>query len=135
MTFEALANIIRSRFKTQIADSQSLQTQYDNQNYDNPDNALWCRLTINYGNSLQVEMGGASGNRYRTPGVMTAQLFAPIGNGDKQLLEMADLIKTAFRCITDSGVFFQTPSIKRIGRKDSEWQVNVDCPFYADDIG
>ena len=135
MTFEDLANTIRSRFKTQIADVKSLPTQYDNHDFDNPDNEIWCRLTFNPGESSQVACGGPGANRFRTPGVMTAQLFAPVGQGDKDLLVLADAIKTAFRCVTDSGVVFKTPSIKRIGKRDGQWQVNVNCPFYADDIG
>jgi hypothetical protein len=135
MTFEQLANTIRSRFKTQVADTQSLPTQYDNHSFDNPDNAQWCRLTINFGESFQASNGGTGANRFRTPGVMTAQLFTPTGKGDKDILALADVIKTAFRCVTDSGVVFKTPSIKRVGRVKKEWQINVNCPFYADDIG
>lgn len=135
MTHESMANAIRTRFKTQIADAQSLPTQYDNQKYDNPDNVLWCRLTIKFGESLQVASGGASGNRYRTSGIMYAQLFSPLGKGDKDQLHLADIIKSAFRCVTDSGVKFKTPSIKPKGRFGKEWQVNIECPFYADDTG
>ncbi len=135
MTFEALANIIRSRFKTQIADVLSLFTQYDNQKADNPDNEIWCRLTIGFGESTQVANGGVGNNTFRTPGVMTAQIFAPMGMGEKGSYVIADAIKTAFRCVTDSGVVFRTPSIQRIGRVENSWQVNVNCPFHADDIG
>lgn len=134
MTWEELGNIIRSRFDSQVADVQSLQTQYDNQSFDNPDNELWCRLTINFGQTFQVDCGGGSGSRDRTIGVMTAQLFLAVDQGDKQLLETADKIKTAFNRVTDTGVHFRTPSIKRVGRVNNEWQVNVNCPFYADDI-
>jgi len=95
MTFEALANTIRSRFKTQIADAESLPTQYDNDPTEPDKTGLWCRLTINYGETMQKSIGAPGANVHRTVGVITAQLFSPVGEGDKALLEMADNIKTA----------------------------------------
>lgn len=135
MSWPAIANAIRSRFKAQIADVLPLTTQYDNQNLDNPDNAIWCRLTINSGETLQKSIGSPSANRERTPGVMTAQLFGPVGNGDGELREKAENIRVAFRNVTDTGVSFGNPKIKEIKRVGNEWQINVNCPFYADDIG
>ena len=135
MNHETLGNTIRSRFKTQIADILSLPTQYDNQSYTKPANVLWCRLTILTGESFQASFGGAGGKRFRTPGTMVAQLFNPVGLGDKAALAAADSIVAAFRAVTDTGVVFRTPSVQRIGRTESEWQINVTCPFYVDDIG
>ena len=135
MSWSAMANTIRSRFKTQIATPESLITQYDNHSLDNPDNEIWCRLTIKSGETTQESIGSPSSNRDRTDGVMIAQLFAPIGNGDGDLRELAETIRAAFKRVTESGVTFRTPKIKEIGRVGKEWQINVDCPFYADDIG
>ena len=55
MTKTAIANAIRSRFKTQVADVLSLATQYDNHKLDNPDNAEWCRLTVKFGETIRSE--------------------------------------------------------------------------------
>jgi hypothetical protein len=130
-----MANIIRGRFKSQIADVLPLTTQYDNENLDNPDNDIWCRLTIKSGETLQKSVGNPEGNRERTPGIMMVQIFGPIGKGDSDLRNIADLITDAFRRVTDNGVTFGTPSRYESGRDGSEWQINVNCPFYADDIG
>jgi hypothetical protein len=135
MSWSAIANIVRSRFKTQIADVESLVTQYDNQSLDNPDNEIWCRLTIKSGETTQESIGSPSSNRDRTSGVMIAQLFAPIGKGDGELKELADVIRAAFKRVTQDGVTFKTPSIYEQGIREGMWQINVVCPFYADDIG
>ncbi len=135
MTFEAMANAIRSRFKTQVADALSLDTQYDNQGRDNPDNVTWCRLTVKPGQTQQVSIGSPGANRDRTPGVAIAQLFCPIGFGDGNLLNVADSVRTAFRRVSQSGVVFRTPYIQTVGQRQDSWQINVVCPFYADDIG
>lgn len=135
MSWSAIANTIRSRFKNQIADAESLTTQYDNQSLDNPDNEIWCRLTIKSGETTQESIGSPSSNRERTSGAMIAQLFAPTGKGDGDLKELAETIRAAFKRVTQSGVTFRTPSIKEQGKREGMWQVNVVCPFYADDIG
>jgi hypothetical protein len=135
MTWQSMCNIIRARFKTQVADVLKLPTQYDNQDYNNPDNRLWCRVSIRQGESNQVSAGGTGGNRHRTAGVMIVQIFGPTGKGDRDHLVVADAIKTAFRAVSDTDVKFRDPSVSFSGRVESEWQVNVTCPFYADDIG
>lgn len=137
MGFESTANTIRSRFNTLIATAQSLATQYDNQDYTLPDATMWCRLTVLPGESAQVSIGAPASRRFRTAGVMTAQLFGPLGLGDKALLAMADQIVSAFRAVTVSGVTFETPSIINRGRNNQQnvWQVNVECPFRTDELG
>jgi len=135
MNSEERANIIRTRFKTLVADVLNLQTQYDNQDFENPDNDNWCRLTLKTTETFQVSFGNPQGNRYRTHGVMIAQLFGPLGNGDGKLREIADVIMYAFRGVTDNGVTFRAPSHDEVGIFGDSWQINVVCPFYSDDIG
>lgn len=128
MITTTITNAIRSRFKTQIADVYSLTTQYDNQDMAKP-SLPWCRLSILDGESFQTQI--VSG--YRTAGVMIAQLFYPLGTGDKDARIMAGHIDTAFKSVALSGIQFQTPSVKVIGRRDDSWQVNVTCPFYINE--
>ena len=136
MTFETLANTIRGRFDSEIALNKNLPTQYDNQDKDKPaDNIMWCRFTIKEGQTIRKSIGSPGNNRFRTPGIAIAQIFAPLSQGDKDALQMADNINQAFRAVCISGVHFRVPYIKRVGRVDSNYQVNVICEFYADDIG
>jgi len=135
MTSEAIANAIRSRFKSQVADVLELPTQYDNQKFDKPDNANWCRFTIEFGERFAASFGSPGANRRRTVGAAFAQLFAPIENGDGELFEIADYIASKFDAVNADGVVFKITSAKKIGRSGDSWQINVVCPFYADDIG
>lgn len=135
MTHEAIGNAIRSRFKSQVADVLSLLTQYDNQGFENPDNAAWCRLSVKTGETFQTSIGSPGSNRERTHGVVIAQLFGPVGDGDGELRKIADAVCTAFRRVSDDGVTFRTPSMHEQGLFGDSWQINVVCPFYADSIG
>jgi len=133
MTHETTANTIRTQFAA-LATTHGWTVQYDNQDLAKPENVTWCRLTIKEGDTFQASIGGATGNTDRTVGVMIAQVFSPVGIGDKAARVMADLIKAAFRRVTYTGVKFLTPSVKSIGRVESEWQVNVICPFRFDNF-
>jgi len=132
MTFDEIVNAVRSKFQQEIAEVESLFTLYDNQDSDDqPDNEIWCRWSVRLGQSFQAEIG-VSG-RTRTPSVAIAQLFAPVGAGDGEQMELADKISDAFKHVTTEDVRYQTPSVATIGRRENWWQVNVTCPFYADD--
>jgi hypothetical protein len=130
---EATANIIRSRFKTQVADAETVEVQYDNAPFDAPNDTLWIQLSILPGDSILAEIGETK--TYRNPGVAIAAIYAPVGIGTKSSLEIADVINAAFRATSDSGVTFRTPSVKRIGRTrdGNSWQTNVSIPFFSDE--
>ncbi len=130
---QAIHDAIRSRYGTLIEDAESLPSIYDNQDEDNVDDALWARVWILDGDSKQKTLGSPT-RRYRTVGILTVILKDVIGKGDRDILIMADKVKDAFISVTDTGVVYQTPSVKVIGRQENWWQVNVECPWYSDVI-
>ena len=129
MTHGAVYNTIRAQFAT-VASAATVTVIYDNQaNQDTPDTGIWCRLTILPGDEHQIAMGV---DRFRMVGVMVAQLFGPLGEGDGNLLTLADTIMGNFRNDTYSGVRFKVPSMINMGQRNSNWQINVNCPFAAE---
>jgi len=133
MNLEAIQNAVKSRFKTEIEDGQSLATQYDNDgDFTRPEDGMWARL--NFGPLAAAQTTVGSTKTFRRPGLLVVQLFAPIKSGTKNLAEMADLIEAAFRSVTDTGVTFRTPFTTNVGRVRDTWQYNVTCPFFADDV-
>lgn len=130
--FAEIANIIRLRFKNQIATPNALPTHYDNAPFEAPDNALWCSVSVLFGETFKRGLGNPS--LYRTPGVMVASLHTPIETGDQALLSLADKIVRVFEAVTDQSVTFKTPSVQRVGRTGKWWQINVTCPFYSDQL-
>lgn len=123
---------IRSRFKAEVADAQSVPTQYDgDRQFTPPEDARWARWTVLPGESQMVELAGKN---YRTRGVAIAQVFVPLDRGVQPALALADQIKTAFRSVEQGGVHFRTPSIANAGRDEQWLRVNVTCPWYADDV-
>jgi len=149
--WQEIANSIRAHFHDNIEvgyeHGNGIPTQYDNDGaFVKPTgldgatppgfkarDALWIRFSIRPGESRQVSLGANS--RFRTPGVAIAQIFVPLGLGDKTAWEVADAISSAFRATTvNNSVRFYTPYVSYQGRSGKEWQINVICPFYADDV-
>jgi hypothetical protein len=131
--FEALTSYIRARFKTFIADAESLATQYDNDGgFVKPNDGLWCRWTVLPGESRQASTGASK--RYRTPGVAIASVFVPMSEGESALWPIVDAINLAFRGITADGVRYLIPKVSKVGRTGTSFQANVTCPFESDVI-
>lgn len=135
MSWDTAHNTINSRFKTQVADAQSVTTFYDNFPSDPPTGTTWVRWNVRPGIALQTAFAGANSGRHRHPGLAIAQIFVPLESGTQASVQLADVIKAAFRAVTVAGVVFQTPYITMVGKSEGWWQTNVNCPFYFDEVG
>lgn len=137
----AVADAIRSRYALLIEEAETVKTQYDNEEWSDtkpkPEiSETWVRFNILDGESRQVSIGRPSQQRERMFGVAVAQVFGPVGKGDKELRLLAGKIKKIFtRAKTAEGVVYQTPSVIPMGRDGPWYQFNVRCPFYADHVG
>jgi hypothetical protein len=131
MTHAAIHIAIRSRFKTLVADAQSVATEYDNAPFTPPDGTIWARWSVLDGKSDQVSLRSPTA-RYRRTGVAIASIFAPLVKGTAAALALADTVVAAFRTVTADSVTYWTPSVQVIGREEPWWQVNVVCPWYSD---
>ena len=129
MTDSQLHNAIRDRFEAYVAGGGNVPVVYDNDPKAPPSGgALWCRCTIQRNETIQVESGPAS---YRRHGRVDAQLFGPLTRGDGPLLELADGIVSAFEGVTAAGVRYGAVTVRPIGVRGQEYQVNVEIPFTA----
>jgi len=134
MGFEATSKAIGLKFKTDIeTDGAGLPTQYDNADFAVPDRTLWCRHFINYGDSFTITFG-ADTNVERTLGIMVAQLRGPLNKGDKDLLVVADKIKTKFTNKTIGGLVFRSVSVGIVGQENDDYVLNVSVPFQSDEL-
>lgn len=129
--WETLHNAVRTRFGTLVEDTESVTVQYDNQDKVPPNDALWIRFSVRPGASFQASRGGST-KLFRTSGVALAQIFSPLDRGDKEALALADTIASSFRATSVGSVVYETPSVRVIGSDGRAWQVNVECPFFAD---
>ena len=130
---EDIHNALRVQYGTLVEDAQGITTRYDNDPRETPGaEVLWTLFIINEGQSDQAQYGAQA--TYRHNGVATASIFAPIGSGTQASAQLAQQISEAFRARTLDGVRCLVPSVSRIGVRGAAFQINVDIPFYADEV-
>lgn len=108
--------------------------QFGNEGVTPPQGSSWVRGTLLPATSNTVEIG--SQKTIRNTGVLAFQCFTPIQQGDAAIWALVDVIVTGYRNNVDSGVRYRTPSATSpTARRDGEWwRVNVNVPYYFDDL-
>jgi len=129
--YENLANQLSAYFQD-IADVNNLIVRYDNDLRATPSDNLWCEYNIDFGNATQNNLGI---DTFRNIGNFNIRIKNQIGLGIGELFEKADIISTAFLRKNLNRIIFDIPKIRKIGRVEDNYQVNVICPFFSDKIG
>lgn len=92
------------------------------------------RLNISYIGSRQASIGGPR-NVHRFFGMAIIQIFVPINTGTKRVNDLTDVVKQLFTAKQFQGITFSTPDPIVVGDDGyGKFQVNVNCPFYYDEI-
>ena len=138
MGFQSASDAMRTKLRDAIAASAFAGTpvQYDNGPLEHPDASPWLRHELGWGWGQGVELG--SGASHRRGGAATTEVYVPVEEGDKQALELADVVASAFRLAKVDGVLFGAPSLRRVGRiaglgaGSDWWRVDVLCPYRVD---
>lgn len=91
------------------------------------------RVTILSGPREQASLG-CNNNTYRTTGVVIIQVFTPKNTGTKRALDIVDMLIAFLQSKVIGTVNFKTPYISFQNIVDSFYQVNLNCPFYVDNI-
>lgn len=133
MNRETVCNTLRSRFKTLVADVESLTTFYDNEQVD-PANltSTFAIMSVVFGESTQVSAGEDQTAQFRGVGMATVELNGPLGAGDGALLALADKVEIALRRVSISHLTIRTPSTERVGPQGGRYVLVVTAPFYFD---
>lgn len=134
ITQTGIKDAIKARFNTEIEVAHDVLVQYDNVTLDNPDDALWVRLSVLFGTSDKKSIGSLGANVSRHPGVVMVQIFAPIGKGDKDSFDLVDKVKAAFVPGTYSNVTYRTGSVVNLPREGSWFRTNFNIPFIGDEL-
>jgi len=101
----------------------------------NPTTVAWIQPRVIFHNAAQVELGPSGRNRI--VGDVHCNVFAPIGEGDDEIMTRVDtflalfprgyLLPTASKTIT-----FEVPESREALEEEDWYQVPAYCPFYVD---
>ena len=96
----------------------------------------WARITVAHTGGTQGSLSDQNGmRRWTRTGIVTVQIFTPIGTGLSLADELSMIAVAAFEGkSTPSNIWFRNVSNKEIGT-DGEWfQTNVSAEFTYDEV-
>jgi hypothetical protein len=128
MGFGSISNLITTEVAA-VATAQSYSVIYENDPTAQPA-VPWTKCIIQFGSKEQVEMPLLK----RTVGLLEFQIRTKYGVGTSEALGIADIWANAFTNTTlGTNVKFRVPRTVKVGKVDDNYQVNVLCPFHADE--
>lgn len=110
---------------------------YDDVKNDPPATGPWARASLDFNNNRRVTVGGSIGNRRFTRyGILTIQIFTPVGDGRDAADTYAQKITDIFEGM-DTGadaIFFRDCDRHDLGVHGSWWQTNMIIRFEYDTV-
>lgn len=129
MTFEAENTAIESRFYDNWGSTTDIK--YDNVDFTPPANEAFVELQIHNGDATAVSTG--SSVLYRSPGIISVNIYLPLNAGTKTAKGYTDTIAAIFRGQQFSGITCRAASVTRIGELDGKFVYNISIPFFRDE--
>lgn len=139
MTFATDASTIRSHFAAEwLLLRPTVPIAYDNIAFDPAVDALdpmgnpapWVRFSILPGDAFQASLG--TPKVWRSTGLVTVQVYVPVGQGDGLAADLADDASGIFRGVRLDGLIFRAPALTNIGEDGAWYQINVTTPYLAE---
>lgn len=117
--------------------SADLPMLYPDRSQEPPKQGAWARVTVQHNTGRQVTLSGETGaRRFRRTGIVTVQIFTPLGDGLTLGDELTMIAGRAFEGITTaSGVIFRNVRNHEVGKDKQGWfQTNVLADFEYDEV-
>jgi Bacteriophage related domain of unknown function len=94
------------------------------------------RAFLDHQDERQVTLGGIGSRRYRVTGIVTVQIFSPLGEGQVDSDQISGVVKTAFRGVNTGAdaIEFRRVRVVDVGRSGGWLQTNVVAEFEYDEI-
>lgn len=134
MTVEALHNALRAEVAANLPDNIGTVV-YDNQDLASvPGSGRYARVRILGHDHEQVTCGATA--RFRARGRVVIEVFEPLGQGDRTLLENIDTLRTAFlgHRVASPQIAFDPPSVTDGTRAGAFYMRSLVIPFRADEL-
>jgi hypothetical protein len=130
MSFETLRKAVEDQFIANWTGTALSNVDHgDNQDFDPPITDKWVRLITNVISNENAEVGA---NFQRAIGIITVQCFAPVNNGERDLLLFVDEVSSIFQNKKFGGVSCFTTMPVRLGDTGNWYQINAKTDFQYD---
>lgn len=100
------------------------------------DEIPWITVTMQHSSGFQSTLSGAQGARtFSRLGLLTFQIFTPVGRGLQESYDLAKVVVDAFEgTATPGGVWFRNVRLNEVGRDGEFFQLNVVVEFRYDEV-
>lgn len=131
---DAIAAMFKAAWEADTV-SDDIEVRYDDRAVELPDSDVaWVRLNIQHSLGQQTTLGGENGRRFTRSGVVTVQVFTPVGEG----LVLNDALSKIAHEIFEGGstaqgsLLFRNVTTREIGVDGAWFQTNVVAEFEYD---
>lgn len=109
-TYNDVRAAIEGRIATQMAVSPAYSVSYQNVPFSPPNNAPWVQAFIRFGDNAYATLLPPTPGYNRQNGVLTINIFTPIGVGAAANFTIAERLKDLFDRVQLSGIIFDAAS-------------------------
>lgn len=109
-TYNDVRAAIESRIAAEMAKSPTYPVSYQNVSFTPPNNAPWLQAFIRFGDNAYATLLEPTPGFNRQNGVLTINVFTPIGAGTSANFAIAERIKDLFDRRTVSQIIFDAAS-------------------------
>lgn len=94
----------------------------------------WLRITILSGSSQQASFGAEDRGRHRHIGLISIEVFVPIGTGEAQARALLDTATDVFRSREFAGILCRGPSVVPGMTTSNYYKIAATIPFQRDEV-
>ena len=109
---------------------------YEGVGKDRPeDTQPFARVWIRHTNGRQATLGGRGGRSFERTGLLTVQVYAPIGKGLRESYPLAKVVADTFEGeASPNGIWFRNVRINEVGKDGAFILTNVIIDFEYNEI-
>ena len=135
-TYEEARDLISAFVTTEWnTATSSAPLLYDNLNADRPATpSLFGRLFIQHVSGMLAALGAS---RFRRMGILSVQVFVPLGSGTQQADQVAESLVEALEGVGPlvlENIWFRNIGMREVGPDGTYHQVNVEADFTFDRV-
>lgn len=133
--FKSFSQALRKEVKDNFTKTPVHYPNQPDQDFNKPDEDAWVRMSIQEGDAIAIDFG-SSKRTYRHPGIIVFEIYAPTGDFEDEVDNIADDLASIFRGQAIDTTRFRAPSLENVGRvnidQGSWFRKDLTVPFRSD---
>lgn len=135
MSYAAERTAIMTRWHTEwTAAHPTIPYAHGNARLDPKADRPWLRITILSGESRQTSFGAGDRGQHRHIGLISIEVFVPLGSGEAVARSLLDTATDIFRTAEFSGILCRGPTLAPGQTTPNYYKISATIPFQRDEV-